>query len=110
MDGSMRRQRIPWWRVATYQEARQHAEKDHVGNACRTVEIHSAAALPGDAGKAEIKGRGCGRRVPLRIQQCRFASKGLARGAMDRIDIGPCHMLRAQLIRASVPLCLTQSG
>ena len=69
MHRSRRHQCIPRRRVATCQETRQHAEKGCGGDACHTVEIHSAATLPGDPGKAEIDGRRCGRRTPVRLQR-----------------------------------------
>jgi hypothetical protein len=92
----------------TWQQARQYAEKRRLGDARRTVEIHRAATLPRDPGKAEIKGGRRGRRMQLQIRRGRFASTGLMRGAMDRIDIRPLHMSRTELIRASVPLSAIQ--
>ena len=102
------RQRIPGRRLSAHHEALEHGKESHGSDTRRTVEIHGAAALTCNLGKAQIEGRS-GRGRKRNQRRCGgFLRERLVRDAMNRVDVRPSHMLLAQPVGAAIPTRFAQ--
>src|SRR5512143_1393492 len=98
-----RGERVPGWRVRAHNERVEHREKRFVADVRFPVEGDRTAALPGDCRERRIE-EGTTGQWQRRWAVCRrLRSRKLPRGAMNRIDIRPLHVFRAQTVGATGP-------